>query len=118
VYFRPNNTWNWAVGYLYLRGSLFGTPESLYTSTFYYRFNENWGLRVQHWFDAENGTLQQQYYTIYRDLRSWTAGLTLRVTDDTTHGTQFTFAATFSLKALPRFGLGQDSVSPPSLIGY
>lgn len=61
--------------------------------------------------------MQEQDYTIYRDLRSWTAALTFRVVDNLTGPVDYTFALTFSLKAFPRFGLGSNVVRPYGLLG-
>ena len=117
--FQPNDTWSWTVGHFYLRdGPLFGLGDNLITSTFFYKLNENWGAKVAHYFDARTGTLQEQDYSIYRDLRSWTAAVTFRALNNLVNGHDYTVALTFSFKALPRFGLGQDSVSKASLIGY
>ena len=64
-----------------------------------------------HYFDAKTGMLQEQDYSIYRDLRSWTAAITFRELNSQSSGRDFGVAVTFSLKAFPRFGLGQDTVS-------
>lgn len=119
VTLQPNNTWSWGVGYFYLRGGpLFGLGDNLITSTIFYRLNENWGFRTSQHFEARDGVMEEQYYTIYRDLRSWTTALTFRVRDNRTNGKDYTVAVTFSLKAFPRFGLGRDTVSASSLVGY
>jgi hypothetical protein len=83
----------------------------------FYRLNENWGLRAAHRYDLRHGRMQEQGYSIYRDLRSWTAALTFRVLDNVTGPQDFSVAFTFSLKAFPRFGLGQDATHPYSLLG-
>jgi len=62
--------------------------------------------------------LQEQDYTIYRDLRSWTAGLTFRALNNLSNGKDYTVAFSFSLKSLPKFGLGADSVRSAALVGY
>ncbi|MDB6108968.1 MAG: Organic solvent tolerance protein [Pedosphaera sp.] len=118
--FQPNNTWSWGIGNYYLRtGPLFGTGNNLFTSTLYYRFNDNWGVRMSHHFDERTGVMQEQYYTLYRDLRSWTAALTFRARDNQgALGNDYTVAVSFSLKAFPRFGLGQDTVTPSTLVGF
>jgi hypothetical protein len=84
----------------------------------YYRWNENWGTRVTHHFEARDGTLEEQQYTLYRDLRSWTSALTFRVRDRRTASTDFTVAVTFSLKAFPRYRLYDDINYPSMLVGY
>jgi hypothetical protein len=73
---------------------------------------------MSHHFEARDGTMEEQYYTIYRDLRSWTAAFTFRVRDNRTGSDDYTIAATFSLKAFPRFGLNSDRDKPSLLVGY
>src|SRR5258706_402744 len=77
----------------------------------------DWVFRMTHNFEARTGRMQEQYYTVYRDLRSWTAALTFRVRDNSVGAEDFTVAFTFSLKAHPRFGLGRDTQRPYSLLG-
>ncbi|HZL42609.1 MAG TPA: LPS assembly protein LptD [Verrucomicrobiae bacterium] len=119
----PNETWSWTIGHFYLRDDPSSSPLSLgegnnlITTSLFYRLNENWGLRTALHFDARNGRLQEQYYTVYRDMRSWTAALTAGVLDNGTGPKDFTIAFTFSVKARPKFGLGSDSVRPYSLLG-
>ena len=61
--------------------------------------------------------MEYQYYTLYRDFRSWTAGLTFRVRENRFESNDYTVAIALSLKAMPRFGLGTDAVRPQRLIG-
>lgn len=116
---QPNSTWNWSVGHLYLRsGPIFGQGDNLFTSIFFYRFNENWGTRIAHYFNADTGSLQEQDYTIYRDLRSWTAALTFRELNNLSNGKDYAVAFTFSFKSFPHFAPGQDTVHASPLITY
>jgi LPS-assembly protein len=116
---QPNNVWHWSVGHFYLRDAPdeWGSGNNLFTSRLYYRLNENWGLRTTHHFEARDGRMEEQYYTVYRDLRSWTAALTFRVRDHRVGEDDFTVAFTFSLKASPRISPGEDTVRPYSLLG-
>ena len=118
--FQPNSMWSYALGHRYLRhdpalGADYG--NNLITSRFYYRLNENYAVRMSHRFEARDGTLEEQYYTLYRDLRSWTAALTFRVRENHQGASDFTVAVTFSLKAFPRFRSGDDRESPSLLLG-
>ena len=91
-----------------------------FTSSLYYRMNENWGARVSHRFEARDGKMEEQYYTIYRDLRSWTSALTLRIRQQSGgigSPSDVTVAITFSLKSFPRMGLGADADRPSMLLG-
>jgi lipopolysaccharide assembly outer membrane protein LptD (OstA) len=117
--FTPNERWSWGLGYWYLRSGFDGFTQAnnFITSTFFYRLNDNWGLRTRHDFNAADGRLQEQDYSIYRDLRSWTCALTFRVIDNSTGPTDFTVAFTFSLKAAPKTHVGDDTAQPYHLLG-
>jgi lipopolysaccharide assembly outer membrane protein LptD (OstA) len=121
--FQPNEIWSWTIGHYYLRDDFSGSPtelgqgNNLITSTLFYRVNENWGLRAAHRYDIDAGKMDEQDYSIYRDLRSWTAALTFRLRNNPGGPEDFTVAFTFSLKAFPRFGLGTDTLRPNSLLG-
>lgn len=115
----PNNVWSLSLGHRFLDSDAgLGLGHNLFTTSIYYRFNENWGTRISHHFEARDGRMEEQYYTIYRDLRSWTAALTFRLRDNRFGRDDFTVAATFSLKAFPRFGMNSDRDKPSLLVGY
>jgi len=117
--FTPNERWSWGFGYWYLRSGFDGFTQSdnFITSSFFYRLNDNWGFRMRHEYNAADGQLQEQNYTIYRDMRSWTGALTFRVIDNSTGPTDYTVAFTFSIKAKPRFHVGDDTAAPYHLVG-
>ena len=121
--FEPNDTWSWVLGYFYLKDDFSSSPvalgqgNNLITSTLFCRLNENWGLRASHHFDARNHRMQEQYYTLYRDMRSWTAALTGGVLDNGDGSLDWRIAFTWSIKARPKYGLGRDTVGPYSLLG-
>lgn len=119
----PGSTWSWRLGQYYLRDDLAPVPTALgpgnnvYTSSFFFKLNENWGLRLTHYFDARSGRLQEQDYTVYRDMRSWTAALTFLSRNNPIGPQDYTVAFTFSLKAYPHFPLGSDTGGPYTLLG-
>ena len=114
---QPNEVWSVSLGHRYREDSPeLGRGNNLITGVFYLRLNENWGFRISEHYECRDGTLEYQYYTVYRDFRSWTGALTLRVRDDR-DTTDYTVAVTFSLKAFPRYGVGDDAVKPTRLIG-
>lgn len=116
----PGDKWSLTVGNRYLKADprfpLY-LEENIYYTSVFYRLNENWGFRTSHHFEARDGRMEEQYYTIYRDLRSWTAALSLRLRDERTRPDDFTIAITFSLKAFPRYKLGRDADQPSILLG-
>jgi LPS-assembly protein len=123
VTFQPNDIWSVGVGHFYLRDDTLDMPYGLGQGnnilrwTIFFRANENWAFRTSHYYEIDLGRMQEQYYTLYRDLRSWTAALTFRVRENSNNQTDYTVAFTFSLKAYPRFKLGNDTVRPYTLLG-
>jgi LPS-assembly protein len=128
VTFRPNNTWSWAPGYMYLRDffsttdpTAWGAGGSYLTSLMYLRLNENWGFRMLQYFDARNHQVTEQVYTVYRDFRTWTGALSIRFRDNPTGSNtkqEFAIAFTYSLKALPQLHVGKDTIDAGSRFGY
>jgi len=121
---QPNNTWSWSFAYFYLRDyysatdpTAWGEGTDNFLSTIFYRFDDNWGFRLTHRYDLREGQLSEQAYSIYRDLRSWTAALTLRLREDQNGKDDVTVAFVFSIKAFPRFGVGGDASTPRMLWG-
>jgi LPS-assembly protein len=126
VFIQPSTALSLSLGYYYLMNN---DPEfqtfpgqtlaghNLIDLSLYYRLNENWGVHIGERFEAQNGTFQQQLYSIYRDLRSWTAALTFRVNQGAGQPTDFTVGLTLSLKAFPRYKLNGDDDRPGQLLG-
>jgi LPS-assembly protein len=125
IFLQPSTALSLSLSYYYLMNN---DPEfqtyagenvpghNLIDFTLYYRMNENWGARITERFEAQNGTMQEQLYSLYRDLRSWTSALIVRINQGPGQPTDFTVALTFSLKADPRYGLNSDSSRPTLLM--
>jgi LPS-assembly protein len=124
VTLHPAETWSWTVGQYYLRNDYSSSPtalgqgNNLFISTLLLRLNENWGFRASQRFEAQTGTMQDQAYTIYRDMRSWTAALSVRLRNGGGgNPNDYTVAFTFSFKASPRYGRGGEIGTPYWLMG-
>ena len=119
--FAPNDRWSWGIGYWYLRGGTWGnstwTENHTVTSTFFVRLGDNWGGRMTQNYNAVTQRLQEQMFTIYRDLRSWTSALTLRVANNEGSSADVTIAIVFSLKAQPSTQVGEDVANRYHLVG-
>lgn len=120
---QPSDVWSWTLGHFYLRDDFrpvptaLGQGDNVFTSALFFRLNENWSTRAVHHFDVRSGRLQEQYYSIYRDLRSWTAAITAGVRDNGIGPKDYSIGFTFSFKASPKFPVGGDSVRPYSMLG-
>jgi LPS-assembly protein len=117
----PGPDWSLSVGHRYLRDDPFYGVDSghnLISTRFYYRFNENWGFRATHHFEARDGTMEEQIYTMYRDFRSWTGALSFRIRESRGgEPRDYTIGVIFNLKAFPRFKLKDDVDKPSMLFG-
>jgi len=115
---RPGDTWSLSLGHRYREDSLdLGEGNNTILATFYYRLNENWGFRTQYIYEARHGLLEYQYYTVYRDFRSWTGAITFRERQSRFGSDDFTVAFTLSFKAFPKYNIGADAVKHEKLIG-
>jgi lipopolysaccharide assembly outer membrane protein LptD (OstA) len=120
---QPNDVWSWTIGHFYLRNDFSPSPTALgqgdnaVMSAFFLRFNENWSARAVEQYDVRSGRIQEQYYSLYRDFRSWTAAITGGVRDNPGGPLDYSIAFTFSIKAMPKFAVGGDTVRPYSMLG-
>jgi len=90
-------------GHRFLNQNPFFGNSSLYILSGYYRLNDNWGIGIQEQYEGTTGILEQQRYSIYRDLTSWVASVGAIIRDNggvKEYGVLFTF----TLKALPKLG--------------
>ncbi|MEP6602377.1 MAG: LPS assembly protein LptD [Spartobacteria bacterium] len=92
-----------SVGHRYLNSNPFFNNSSLFVVGGYYRFDDNWGIGLQEQYEAANGVLEQQRYSIYRDLTSWVASLGAVIRDNGGIK-EYGVLLTFTLKAFPKFG--------------
>jgi len=90
-------------GHRYLNDNPFFQNSSLFVVGGYYRLNDNWGVGVQEQYEAATRTLEEQRYSIYRDLSSWVASFG-GVIRDNNGVKEYGLLFTITLKAFPKFG--------------
>jgi lipopolysaccharide export system protein LptA len=102
-----------AFSHRFLNENPFFANSSLYLFGLYYRFNDHWSVGAAGRYEATTGVLEEQRYTIYRDLTSWVAslGTVVRNNDGVR---EYGVLLTFTLKALPKlsFDLNFDPGAP------
>jgi lipopolysaccharide export system protein LptA len=86
----------------YLNSNPFFDNSSLYVFNGYYRIDDNWGVGVQQQYEGITGVLEQQRYSVYRDLTSWVASVGAIIRNNGGVN-EYGFLLTFTLKALPKF---------------
>jgi LPS-assembly protein len=91
------------VAHRYLNGNPFFQDSSLFVIGGYCRLNDNWGFGVQEQYEAATGLLQEQRYSIYRDLTAWVASFG-GVIRDNSGVKEYGLLFTVTLKAFPKFG--------------
>ncbi|HJT82331.1 MAG TPA: hypothetical protein VJ719_14145 [Chthoniobacterales bacterium] len=91
-------------GHRYLNNNPFFNASSLFVVGGYCRLNDNWGVAVQEQYEANTRTLEQQRYSVYRDLTSWVASLGAVVRDNAGRK-EYGVLLTFTLKAFPKLGV-------------
>jgi hypothetical protein len=120
---QPSDRWSWSLGHFYTRDDFsdstqaLGEGNNLITTSFFYKFNENWAASFLERYNLRDGKSEEQFYSLYRDFRSWTGALVFRLRESQARRDDFTVAVTFSLKAMPRYALGADTVRPYTLLG-
>ena len=89
-------------GHRFLNENPFFQNSSLYELSGYYRINDHWAVGAYDRYEASTGFLEEQRYTIYRDLTSWVASLGAVIRNN--GGVkEYGVLLTFTVKALPKF---------------
>ena len=92
-----------SVGHRYLNGNPFFQNSSLYVVGGFYRLDDNWGVGFQEQYEGTSGIIEQQRYSVYRDLTNWVASFGAVVRDNA-GVKEYGVLLTFTLKAFPKFG--------------
>jgi len=106
----PVKNFSWSLGHAYFQGNPIFVDSNLFNSRIYARLSENWGISMNHIYEAADHTLEYQSYSIHRDLTSWVVSLGGLVrqnrggrgTDD------FGIVLTMTLKDFPQVSLPLD----------
>lgn len=109
----PSPDWSLGFGYRFMEERpIVGYPDlysnSLFMGRFTLRLNENYAFRTRLQFEARDGTLEEQEYTLYRDLRSWVAAFRFKVRDNREGPMDFSVSFGFQLKMMASPVLGGD----------
>lgn len=88
-------------GFNYLDDFRIFEDSQLYTFGVFYRLNENWQFRQELKFEGDDGTLQEQRYTVYRDLTAWNIAFSFASRDNRDVDDELLFYLSLTLKAFP-----------------
>lgn len=92
---------NYALNNVYY--PFFTLPNAdLITEETQWRLNENWSIGQRLSWEASVGRVQEQRYSVYRDLSSWILGFTVGYIDNGPGGNEFLTYLSVTLKAYPK----------------
>lgn len=100
--FQPTSNTQFTIGHRYLNDNPYFLDSSLITVGGYYRINDNWGVSGIAEYEATTNIVEQQRYTIYRDLTSWVASLGA-IVNNNGGVKEYGVLLTFTVKAFPKF---------------
>ena len=103
IVFQPVANLEVSAGHRYLNSNPFFPHSSVFLVGGYYRLDDNWGVALQEQYEAATGVLEQQRYSVYRDLTSWVASLGAVIRDNGDKK-EYGVMLTFTLKAFPKLG--------------
>jgi hypothetical protein len=103
------------LGERYISGNSQFVDSNLVTLSGYYRINDNWAFSVAEQYEFETSTLEEQTYTVSRDLSSWIASIGLDV-QNSGGVKSYGVILSFTLKDLPNVRLPL-TLDPNSLTG-
>lgn len=101
ISWQPDRATSFTLGNRYLSHSVLFENSNLIYLSWFYRLNENWQFETRHWFEGADGRLQEQQYTIYRDLTSWQLAFTIMDRDNGGGKNEELAYITLTLKAFP-----------------
>jgi LPS-assembly protein len=105
VTWQPNASLQISAGYHSINNSpVFQTNNSTSLDVFY-RMNEHYQVEAQEGFQASDGRLQLQQYTIYRDLDAWQISATFSDSEISNGHNEESIYFSLSLKAMPQYQL-------------
>jgi LPS-assembly protein len=118
VRFQPTAAVAFSLSHRFLNENPFFVNSSLYTLGAYARLNDHWAIGGAARYEAISGLVEEQRYTLYRDLTSWVASLGAVVRNN--GGVkEYGVLLNFTLKALPKvsFDLNYDPGAPQGEAG-
>jgi hypothetical protein len=95
-------------GHQFISDHPFFQDSSLVYTRFYARMTENYGFNMNHIYEADDGTLEFQSYSLSRDLSSWVASVGVMARDNRNGASDVGILLTFTLKDFPQLNFDLD----------
>ena len=104
----PSKNMSLDIGHQYVSDHPFFQDSSRVFSRIYGRLSDNYGLNMVHVFEADDGTLEFQSYSLTRDLSSWIASIGVMARDNRNGASDYGILLSFTLKDFPQFNFNFD----------
>jgi len=98
----PDPSLKLTVGDHYINHSTIFSDSNQAVLDLFYRMNEHWQFEGVEQLEATTGRLQNQQYTVYRDLDAWQLGLTYSDSELNNQSNRTVYFS-LTLKAFPRY---------------
>jgi LPS-assembly protein len=110
ITWQPDASLQLTVGYNSITHSAFFPDNNSTSLDAFYRMNEHYQFEAQEQFQATNGRLQLQEYTVYRDLDAWQLSMTFSNSEISNGHNEQALYFSLTLKALPQYNLHTPSL--------
>ncbi|MFC1577225.1 LPS-assembly protein LptD, partial [Candidatus Omnitrophota bacterium] len=97
---------DWSLGLGHRYESAGDTDTNLLTSDLFYQLGPKWAVRIYERLDILNNKIEEQEYTIYRDLHCWVSEVTYSVKGALNNPVDQTVWVVFRVKAFPDLPIG------------
>ena len=95
-------------GHQFISDHPFFQDSSLLYTRFFARLSDNYGISTNHIYEADDGTLEFQSYSFYRDLSSWVASIGVMARDNRNGASDIGLLLSFTLKDFPQLNFDLD----------
>jgi LPS-assembly protein len=114
ISFMPSDSMSFTVGHQFINDNPFFQDSNIFFSRVYARINDNWGFTMNHVFEADDGTMEFQSYSITRDLTSWVASIGAMQRDNRNGQSEVGILFSLTLKDFPNLTIPLDFDPNPS----
>lgn len=111
IRFMPDDTWTFSLGYNHLSGHPLFVDSNRLQLQIYKHLNEDWGIGTRHTFEMDDGVMEEQRYTLHRDLGNWVAAMGMSARDNRFEE-EYGVVFTLTLKDFPSVSLPFDIDAP------
>jgi LPS-assembly protein len=101
ISFMPTDSMSFTLGHQFINDNPYFQDSNIFFSRIYTRLNDNWGFTMNHVFEADDGTMEFQSYSITRDLTSWVASIGAMQRDNRNGQSEVGILFSLTLKDFP-----------------